>query len=184
MTIGTVLAIIFSAGWATFFVFRTEPYTEAFSQYSRAERVSVSLTPVVFTAHITAACITLTLSAIAPLPAAMSLLAFAGAMAFWFWGRLLISPLDVKRLPDQPPLQLRRDGAFGIVRHPLYLAYALASGAPLIVAPRPWLVASYALCVIAIATRAVQEERRLLSQLGATYAAYCREVKRLIPFVW
>jgi protein-S-isoprenylcysteine O-methyltransferase Ste14 len=48
----------------------------------------------------------------------------------------------------------------------------------------PWLLASYTVCAVAIGVRALQEEKRLRAQLGAQYEDYCREVKRLVPFVW
>jgi protein-S-isoprenylcysteine O-methyltransferase Ste14 len=60
----------------------------------------------------------------------------------------------------------------------------VASAAPLIVAPRPLLIVTFAACFVALSVRAEQDERRLHRQLGTTYAEYCRTVKRLIPFVW
>ena len=114
----------------------------------------------------------------------LGLTLFAAAVAFWFWGRMMIGPLRVRRLPDEPPLRLQQHGAFGVVRHPLYFGYLLAAAAPLAVVPRPLFVLTFALCGVALMVRAVQEERRLRAQVGAPYDAYCRAVKRLIPFVW
>jgi protein-S-isoprenylcysteine O-methyltransferase Ste14 len=45
-------------------------------------------------------------------------------------------------------------------------------------------VLTLVLCGVALMVRAVQEERRLRAQVGAPYDAYCRAVKRLIPYVW
>ncbi|HUK78566.1 MAG TPA: methyltransferase [Thermoleophilia bacterium] len=78
---------------------------------------------------------------------------------------------------------LRRDGAYGLVRHPMYggvslllLAWALASSPA---AGPPW-----AMATIFLDVKRRREEEWLLEQ-HADYAAYRRDVKRrLIPFVW
>lgn len=185
MTLGVALAVIFTLGWVPLYLCRAETLWDALPGYTGAERLWVQLTPLVLAAHMTAACITLSYaSAIALWAAAVGVLTFAGAVAFWFWGRVLIGPLRVTRLPDEPPLQFRRDGAFGIVRHPLYFAYLVACAAPLLVVPRRFLFATFGVCLLVVAVRAVQEERRLRSHLGAAYDAYSGGVKRLVPFVW
>ncbi len=185
MTIGVVLGLVFGLGWVPMFLFRAEALFAALPAYTRRERFWVQLTPVVLTVHMTAACVAINLTpGVSARSAACALMTFGAAIAFWFWGRLMIGPLRVRPLPDEPPRQFHRGGAFGLVRHPLYCSYMVAAAAPLFVARRPFLLVTYALCVIALAVRAVQEERRLRAQLGAAYDAYCREVKRLIPFVW
>lgn len=185
MTSGILLSLVFALGWVPLFVFRAEALTKALPVYRGAERLWVQLTPALLALHVTAACATISALRTVPVwPAAGGVAAFAAAIAFWFWGRLLIGPLRRQRLPDEPPLRLRRDGAFGVVRHPLYLGYLLAAAAPLVIVPRFLLVVTFTLSGLALAVRAVQEERRLKSQLGAEYEAYCRQVKRLLPFVW
>ncbi len=185
MMLQTVLGLIFAIGWVPLFVFRAEARGAALPSYAGAERRWVQVTPIVLAVHVTAACVTISLTAsVSPWSAALAALTFMGAIAFWFWGRVLIGPLRVRRLPYEPPRQLHRHGAFGIVRHPLYCGYLAAAGAPLIVAPRPCLFITYALCIVALAVRSTQEERRLRAQLGTAYDVYCREVRRLVPFVW
>jgi protein-S-isoprenylcysteine O-methyltransferase Ste14 len=66
----------------------------------------------------------------------------------------------------------------------LYFGYLLATAAPVAATPNRWLAVSFALCAMMLAVRAVQEERRLRAQLGAQYDDYCKDVKRLVPFVW
>jgi protein-S-isoprenylcysteine O-methyltransferase Ste14 len=78
--------------------------------------------------------------------AALGIVVFAAAVAFWFWGRLQIGPLHMRRLPEEAPLQLRCSGAFGIVRHPLYFSYLLAAAAPLAVVPRTPFLLTIAVC--------------------------------------
>lgn len=185
MTAGIVLAAAFGFGWLPLFVFRTEALTEAFPMYTARERLSVTLTPLVLALHVTGLCVAISLTPHIPrFSAVLGLTLFVAAIAFWFWGRMMIGPLRVRRLPDEPPLRLQQHGAFGVVRHPLYFGYLLAAAAPLAVVPRPLFVLTFALCGVTLMVRAVQEERRLRAQVGAPYDAYCRKVKRLIPFVW
>src|SRR5262249_15643460 len=135
--------------------------------------------------HMSAACISLSLTnGIDRWHAGLGVSTFSAGMAFWFWARLRIAPLRVRRMPDDVPPTLYRDGAFGLVRHPLYFGVLRAALAPIVVVPRLELCVTFARCCVALAIRAVQEERRLRVQLGAAYDDYCREVKRLLPFVW
>lgn len=179
-----VLAFVFALGWVPLFVYRAEAMRDALPYYSAEERFWVKLTPVILAAHMTLACLLLSLSEPPPWRAVIGLLLFAASVAFWFWARTQIGPLRMTRLPDQQPLALHRDGPFAVVRNPLYLGYLGAAAAPAFAAGRPMLFVSLAVCFVALAIRAEQEERRLHDQLGADYAQYCREVKRLIPFVW
>jgi protein-S-isoprenylcysteine O-methyltransferase Ste14 len=185
MSLGFGLALLFSLGWLPVYVFRAESMHDAFPAYRSAERLWVVVAPVVISAHFAIAAVTL--SAMADIPPWRALLGtavFGGGIGFWLWGRATIGPLRQRRLPEEPPLRFRRDGPFGIVRNPLYLGVLIAASAPVVVAQTPALVATLTLCGCSLAIRAAQEERRLHAQLGPAYAAYCREVKRLVPFVW
>jgi protein-S-isoprenylcysteine O-methyltransferase Ste14 len=185
MSAGAALGIFFALGWALFYVFRAEAHQASLPFYSKTERVWVRLAPAILSLHVTAACVTISRTPV--IPAASAILAvavFVTAIAFWFWGRLMIGPLRTRSLPQEPPRRFRVDGAFGVVRHPLYFGYLLAACAPLLVARPAFLLATLALSLVALAMRAVQEERRLRTWLGPAYEAYCRSVKRLIPFVW
>ena len=185
MTLGLALALLFTLAWVPLFLVRTQPLRDAFWLYTPSERLTVVGTPVAMSVHMTIACVMVSLAnPVSPWRAALAISVFAAGMALWFWARAMISALRVRRLPDEPPLQLHRHGAFGIVRHPLYLSYLIAAAAPLVLVPRPVLGFTYALCAGAFAWRAVQEEHRLHTQVGPAYAAYCRQVKRLLPLVW
>jgi protein-S-isoprenylcysteine O-methyltransferase Ste14 len=185
MTAGLLLAVVFTIAWIPLYILRTEDLWGAYSLYSRSERWSTIGSASVLGVHMTAACITISLSPeVSPAAVIGSLVLFGTGLAFWLWARVQIGPLRARRLPDQPPPRLRRDGAFGLARHPLYLGVLVAAAAPLLVAPRPWLFLTYGLCVGMLILRALQEERRYHAQLGPEYAAYCREVKRLVPFLW
>jgi protein-S-isoprenylcysteine O-methyltransferase Ste14 len=185
MSLGIALGLVFGLSWIPLFVFRAESVTEALPSYTPSERLWVTLTPAALTLHMMSVCVAMSLTAdITWAGAGAGVVLFGSAIAFWFWGRLLIGPLRVRRLPTDPPLRLQRRGAFGVVRHPLYLGYLLAAAAPLAVVPHPLFVLTFALSSVGLIVRAVQEERRLRAQVGAPYDDYCRDVKRLIPFVW
>src|SRR5512134_775845 len=111
---------------------------DALPHYSSSERRWVSLAPLVIAAHTMFASIAVSMTV--PLPAWRAVagaVLFGAGVAFWFWGRGQIGPLRRTRLPDEPPRELRRDGAFGLVRNPLYLGYLLAASGPVVVAARP-----------------------------------------------
>jgi len=185
MTFSLALALIYSVGWIPCFVFRTESPAGAWSLLTTDERLWTILTPAIITVHLTLSCLTISVApAIAPWRAGTGLTLFAAGMAFWFWARVMIGPLRRRRLPDEPPPHFRRDGAFGLVRNPLYFGLLVAALAPVVTAGPPASLVTYAGCVIALAVRARQDEQRLHEQVGTEYEAYCRDVSRLIPFVW
>jgi protein-S-isoprenylcysteine O-methyltransferase Ste14 len=185
MTLGQALALFFTVGWVPLYFCRAEAVGAALEHYESTERRWVQLSVAAVSLYVAASCVSVSVTRdMAPWRALLSMAVFAGGIGFWFWGRVLIGPLRVRRLPEEAPLRLRRDGAFGIVRHPLYFGVLVACAAPLLVAPRPHLLLGFAGCVIVVSVRALQEERRLRAQLGAAYDAYSREVKRLAPFLW
>ena len=182
---GVLLALIFGLGWLPLYVFRAESVGDALPYYTRSERVAVWCSLIAVTGHVTIACTLLGFSAAVPVwRAILSVSIFAAAIGFWLWGRVLIGPLRTTRLPDQPPHRLRQDGAFGVVRHPLYLGVLIAAAAPWLANGRMINGVTYALCASVVIVRVRQEERRLRIQVGAAYEPYRRSVKQLIPFVW
>lgn len=185
MTFGVLLTVVYTLGLASLFFARAESLPEALPAYTRAERWAVIVTPLLVALHVTLACVAVSRTPIiAGGVAAASLVVFAGGWTFWIWARTQIGPLGTTRRPDEPPPRLRRDGPFGLVRNPLYLGLLVMIVAPVIVVPRPLFGVTFLLCVGALNIRAAQEERRLHAQLGAEYAAYCRAVPRLVPFLW
>jgi protein-S-isoprenylcysteine O-methyltransferase Ste14 len=185
MTLGLGLAVLYTVSLAPLFFIRTESLGDALPYYSRAERASAIGSAVLVTVHMTLACVCVSLTPdVGAGTAVASVGLFFSGVALWVWARVQIGPLRIQRLPDEPPLRLRRDGAFAIVRNPLYLAILMIAAAPLVVAQRLVLGVTYLLSAGTLALRAVQEERRLHTQLGTEYAEYCRAVKRLVPFVW
>lgn len=182
--IGPALALLFGLAWIPLFVYRAEAMQEAIPYYTPRERRWVRLSPMVIGLHVSLACTLVGLSSPPAWRAALGAALVALALAFWFWARAQIGPMTVTRLPDEPPKRLRRDGPFGVVRNPLYFSYLMTAAAPVIVAAQPILLLSLTACFAALVIRSSQEEARLGRQLGGEYAAYQRDVKRLIPFVW
>jgi len=180
-----LLGAAFGFGWIPLFLQRAETLRAALPLYSAGERFWVRLTPAVLAVHVTLACGLVSFTDPLPIGRTIAALAlYGGALVFWFRARAQIGPVDRRPLPDEPPPALRRDGPFGVVRNPLYFAYLVAAAAPALIAARPILALTWSACFAALAVRAAQEERRLHAQLGGAYADYCREVKRLVPYVW
>lgn len=185
MISGLLLAFVLSVAWLPIFYWRAEDMNKALPSYTSWERFSVIVAPVIVAVHVALSCVVLSrMTRVHTARALLSLALCAGGVAVYLWARRAIGPMRVRRLPDEPPVRFRRDGAFGMVRNPLYFGILLAAAAPALAAGRPYLAVTYLTCVLALFIRSVQEERRLHAQLGEEYATYCREVKRLVPYVW
>ena len=79
--------------------------------------------------------------------------------------------------------ELRTQGVYGVVRHPVYAAYAIAYGGYVAENPSLRNVALLAVAGTAQLVR-IHEEERLLGR-DVAYRAYCERVRyRLIPFVY
>ncbi len=109
-------------------------------------------------------------------------LLWAGARAYDLWQYLGFRQLagGTTHLTLSQSGRLSRDGILGKVRHPWY------AGTILIVWARPMdvdaLIANIILTLYTL-IGALLEERKLLTEFGAEYAAYRRAVPMLIPFV-
>jgi protein-S-isoprenylcysteine O-methyltransferase Ste14 len=184
MILRALLAFGYALSWVPIHVYRVEEYGKALGSYGPGERRMSRLTPASITLHVALACVLLSLAE----PPGGWRLAAAGAVhacgwAFWLWSRTAIGPLRLKRLPEEPPRVFRRDGPYGIVRHPLYLSYVMICAAP-VVAGHLLLLPTLAAVVVTLGLRGRYEEARLRQQLGPPYDDYARQVKRLLPGVW
>lgn len=186
LTISTGLTLIYTIGWIPLYGIRAESLTDALPEYDRSEGIAAVTTSITVSIHVTVSCLTLAFleEPISWAAAALMIVIYGSGLAFWVWARRMIAPLDVQRRPVEAPDRLIRHGAFGLVRNPLYFGVLICAAAPLAAVPRLHLMVSFAVCFAALSLRALQDEKRLLAQVGAPYEDYCRDVKRLIPFVW
>jgi protein-S-isoprenylcysteine O-methyltransferase Ste14 len=84
--------------------------------------------------------------------------------------------------PAAPAQALMRGGAFGVVRHPMYVATATIVVGEALAFAQPILLLGAAAYLTAMATlSALVEEPRLARRYGAAYDAYRREVPGWIP---
>ncbi len=107
------------------------------------------------------------------------LLGFAGILAAWgLWsiGRQMSSQAEVR-----PDTELVTDGAFRLVRHPLYLSILLLwAGGTLALAS--WFMAACTVVLLPLfVARSRLEERILMRHFGAAYGAYMARVPMLLP---
>lgn len=85
-------------------------------------------------------------------------------------------------IPQDGAVLLER-GAYRIVRHPIYSGILqLAFGWGLVV--HGWLTLGYALLLLLLFDRKARREEQHLHRIFPGYAAYCRRVRRLIPFIY
>ena len=109
----------------------------------------------------------------------VALLGVAGLLAAWgLWsiGRQMSSQAEVR-----PDTELVIDGAFRVVRHPLYLSILLlwAGGA---LALASWFMAACTVALIPLfVARSRLEERILMRHFGGAYDAYRTSVPMLLP---
>lgn len=107
------------------------------------------------------------------------LLGVAGLLAGWgLWsiGRQMSSQAEVR-----PDTELVTDGAFRVVRHPLYLSILLlwAGGA---LALASWFMAACTVALVPLfVARSRLEERILMRHFGGAYGAYMASVPMLLP---
>lgn len=90
----------------------------------------------------------------------------------------------VVRIQKERGHRVVTDGPYAYVRHPMYAgALLFVVGAPLLLGSW-WGLAGAAALVLAIAIRAVLEERALQAELEG-YADYAKRVRyRLVPYLW
>jgi protein-S-isoprenylcysteine O-methyltransferase Ste14 len=179
-----LLAFFFALAWLPLFMIRTETLSAALPLYSRSERLSVYGARIFMSIHMTVACVWVSLIEAPSWRTITGCTIFVSGIAFWLWTRVAIGPVRVRTLPTDPPVRFQRNGPFGVVRNPLYFGLLVSAAGPAIVIGAPLPFVTLGLAAIVFAIRAHQDEARLHALVGEAYASYCRDVKRLVPFVW
>ena len=80
--------------------------------------------------------------------------------------------------------ELATNGAFGLVRHPIYAGMSLLALGSAIWAPTAIIWSGFVLIALGSELRARSEETLLKRAFGAAYLDYSRRTKRFIPYVY
>lgn len=109
--------------------------------------------------------------------------AMAIALVFGLWGAGALG--RHLRIHPRPPrrAELRVDGAYRFVRHPIYAAVLLASTAEAVLAARPEPVVGLVALATVLHVKAAYEEQLLRDTFGEAYDGYASRVPRLVPSV-
>jgi protein-S-isoprenylcysteine O-methyltransferase Ste14 len=105
-------------------------------------------------------------------------------LAFAVWARFYIGRNWDGLVALKEDHQLVRGGPYGIVRHPIYSGFMLATLGTAIVEGEVAGLVSTAMIVVAWGYKARVEEAFMIEQFGAEYEQYRRDVKGLVPLVW
>lgn len=103
--------------------------------------------------------------------------------SFAVWSRIFIGSNWSATVTIKQSHELIRSGPYAIVRHPIYAGFLTAVLGTAIVLGEIRGLAALALAFFGWWQKAVQEEQFLRDQFPDAYPKYCREVKRLIPFI-
>jgi protein-S-isoprenylcysteine O-methyltransferase Ste14 len=107
------------------------------------------------------------------------LLVAAGFLAVWGYlslGRQFASDAEVR-----PDTVLVTNGAFGLVRHPMYLAVLLLWAGSALALVSPLMALCFVVLFPAFVARSRAEERLLTRHFGSAYDAYAARVPMLMP---
>ncbi len=76
-------------------------------------------------------------------------------------------------------------GPYRFIRHPLYFTGFMGFGSLFLVS-QLWILGFLVACVLPVflMIRIPREEKELAKKFGASYEAYIKKTKRLIPFIW
>lgn len=104
-----------------------------------------------------------------------------GGSALAAAGALRLGP-SLRPLPAPPPgATLRTDGAYGLVRHPIYAGLLIACAGAALRRARPEPLAALAVLAGVLHVKSGYEERLLRAEFGAAYDDYAARVPRLVP---
>lgn len=106
------------------------------------------------------------------------------ALAFMVWARITFGIRSFHAAANTTEGELVTRGPYGIVRNPIYASMTLFAWAG-IAAHLNLVSAALGLLILAgMLVRIFAEERALQAEYKDAYGAYCKRVKRLVPFVF
>lgn len=113
----------------------------------------------------------------------LQLMAVSGIL-LGIWAILAMQPANVSVLPEvRPQTRLVRRGPYRLIRHPMYTALLLFSGALLLNAFSLWRLLLWLALLTVLILKLTYEERQLLERFP-DYAAYRQRSARLLPFIY
>jgi protein-S-isoprenylcysteine O-methyltransferase Ste14 len=119
----------------------------------------------------------------APWLALGALLAYGG-IAFAVWARVHLGRYWSGLVTLKEGHELVRSGPYAIVRNPIYTGLLAAFLGSALVEGEVVFLAVLALMVVAFLVKIRAEEKLLRERFGDAFAAYEREVPRLVPGLW
>jgi protein-S-isoprenylcysteine O-methyltransferase Ste14 len=112
-----------------------------------------------------------------------ALLCFPG-LAFVLWGRLTLANMYFVSTGFGAQLfaehRLITNGAYAVVRHPMYFGLILAGFGSLLLY-QTWTGVFFVICALSVIRRARREEEVLAVTFGAEWTEYCSRVPMLFP---
>jgi protein-S-isoprenylcysteine O-methyltransferase Ste14 len=105
-------------------------------------------------------------------------------VAFAIWSRQLLRDNWSGEVATRESQQFIRSGPYAIVRHPIYAGMLLALLGTALVSATVASLLGFVLALFSLWQKASVEEQFLMIEFGEQYAAYRREVKFLIPFLY
>jgi protein-S-isoprenylcysteine O-methyltransferase Ste14 len=106
----------------------------------------------------------------------------AGGLAFWTFRALGHNLTDT--VVTRRDATLVTSGPYRYIRHPFYLAFALAVLANALLTANAYMALTSATAFLLIVARTSIEERKLVERFGASYEAYMQRTGRFLPRFW
>jgi len=116
--------------------------------------------------------------------AAAGLVLTGAGLGVAIWARLYLGRNWSGLIELKQDHQLIRSGPYGLVRHPIYSGFLLATLGTALVPGQMRGFVAFALILVAWGYKSRLEETFLIEQFGTEYERYRSQVKGLIPFVW
>lgn len=108
----------------------------------------------------------------------------AAGIVLGLWALLAMRLTNLHILPDvRPNAQLVQRGPYRLIRHPMYSALLITTGA-LVIGAFSWLRLGFWLVLLVDLLIKLRYEEGLLSAHHPGYSTYQQQTKRLVPFVY
>jgi protein-S-isoprenylcysteine O-methyltransferase Ste14 len=117
-----------------------------------------------------------------PVLAVLGMACVLASTGLMLWARWALGNMWAARPLVQEQHELRTDGPYGIVRHPIYSGFASFALGAMLVLGFAQMAAVFACTLLLVAWRVWAEERMMIATFGDRYRTYRRQVPALVPF--